>query len=193
MQRTSRKVAVVTALALVLLPSAARAQTGVRHDNSPFGGKPAPIAPVSIAKAIIDSDKDMALTDSQRVQLTLIQRQLDSVNAPLLKRLDSLKPTWRPAGGLNDLSQEQRDELVAKRQAQIAVVEAMTPHFAKARERVMALLRPEQQDRANKLEKNARKRAEEVAKRELQQMENVGMQRGRRGDIRDGTGRAPLD
>ncbi|MEO6529057.1 MAG: hypothetical protein ABIP93_20730 [Gemmatimonadaceae bacterium] len=192
MHRSSRKVAVVSALAMILLPSAARAQ-GVRRDNSPFGGKPAPIVPVSLARAVIEApDKDMALTDSQRVQLTLIQRHLDSVNAPMLARLDSLKPTWRPAGGLSDLSQEQRDELVAKRRAQIAIVDSLTPNFVKSRERVMALLRPEQQDRANKVEKNARKRAEEVAKRELEQMDNVGMQRGRRGEIRDGTGRAPL-
>jgi hypothetical protein len=134
----------------------------------------------------------MALTDSQRIQLTLIQRRLDSANAPLLARLDSLKPTWRPAGGLNDLSQEQRDELVTKRKAQIAVVEQLTPNFTKAREHVIALLRPEQRDRAEKLEKNARKRAEEVAKREMEQMENVGSIR-RRGDIQDATGRTPLD
>ncbi|MDB4882904.1 MAG: hypothetical protein JWL95_1670 [Gemmatimonadetes bacterium] len=192
MHRTSRS-AVVAALVMVLLPTMAQAQGGVHHDNSPFAGKPAPIAPVSMAKVVLESDKDMALSDSQRVQLALIQKQLDSVNAPLLALLDSLKPSWRPAGGLNDLSQEQRDELVTRRNAQIALVQEITPNFVKARERVMAVLRPEQQDRANKLEKNARKRAEEVAKRELQQLENVGMQqRGRRGDIRDGTGRTPL-
>jgi hypothetical protein len=191
MPRSSRRVAIVTALVLVVLPAATRAQNPVRHDNSPFAGRPAPIVPVSVARAVLDGEKDMALSDSQRVQLQLIQRQLDSVNAPLLARLDSLKPTWRPAGGLNDLSQEQRDELVALRKAQIAVVEQITPNFVKARERVMALLRPEQQDRANKLEKNARKRAEEFARREMEQMEKVGGLR-RRGEIRDATGRAPL-
>jgi hypothetical protein len=193
MPHSSRSAIVAAALVMVLLPSVALAQNGIRRDNSPFAGKAAPIVPVSIAKVVLDTDKDMALTDSQRVQITLIQRQLDSVNAPLLARLDSVKPTWRPAGGLNDLSQEQRDELVARRKAQVALVEQLTPNFAKARERVIALLRPEQKERAAKLEKNARKRAEEFAKREMQQMENVGMQRGRRGEIRDATGRTPLD
>ena len=193
MPHSSRSAIVAAALVMVLLPSVALAQNGIRRDNSPFGGKAAPIVPVSIAKVVLDTDKDMALTDSQRVQITLIQRQLDSVNAPLLARLDSVKPTWRPAGGLNDLSQEQRDELVARRKVQVALVDQMTPNFTKARERVIALLRPEQKERAAKLEKNARKRAEEFAKREMQQMENVGMQRGRRGEIRDATGRTPLD
>jgi hypothetical protein len=193
MPRSSRSAAVVTAFVLSLTPIMAGAQNGLRHDNSPFAGKPAPIVPVSVAKAVLDTDKDMALTDSQRTQIVQIQRQLDSTNAPLLARLDSLKPTWRPAGGLNDLSQEQRDELVAKRKAQVEVVEKIAPNVATANQRVMAVLRPEQRDRANKLEKDARKRAEEFAKREMEQMENMNMGgTRRRGEIRDDTGRTPL-
>jgi hypothetical protein len=191
MHRSSRSAAIVTALVLVLLPTVARAQNPVRHDNSPFAGKPASIVPVSVAKAVLETDKDMALSDSQRVQITQIQRQLDSANAPLLARLDSVKPNWRPAGGLSDLSQEQRDELVARRNQHEAIIAEIAPNVAKANERVMALLRPEQRDRANKLEKNARKRAEEFAKHEMEQMENVGGMR-RRGEIKDATGRAPL-
>ena len=39
----------------------------VRTSNDPFGGKPAPIAPVSVAKAILDrNDKDIVLDDGQR-------------------------------------------------------------------------------------------------------------------------------
>src|SRR4051794_3308678 len=192
MLRSSRSAAVVTAFVLSLTPIVAGAQNGVRHDNSPVAGKPAPIVPVSVAKAVLDTDKDMALTDSQRTQIVKIQRQLDSVNAPLLARLDSLKPTWRPAGGLSDLSQEQRDELVTRRKQEVAIVEAIEPNVAKANEHVMTLLRPEQRDRASKLEKNARKRAEEFAKKELEQMENVGSGTRRRGEIRDATGRTPL-
>ena len=79
------------------------------------------------------------------------------------------------------------------RAAQAKVIDSLTPAYTSAREQVMAVLRPEQRDRATKLEKDARKRAEETAKRELegpqQQMEGQGR---RRGEIRDGTGRAPL-
>jgi hypothetical protein len=191
MPRSSRSAAVVTAFVLSLSPIVAGAQNGLRHDNSPFAGKPAPIVPVSVAKAVLETDKDMALTDSQRTQIVQIQRQLDSTNAPLIARLDSLKPAWRPAGGLNDLSQEQRDELVSRRKAQVEVVEQIAPNVATANQRVMAVLRPEQRDRASKLEKDARKRAEEFAKHEMEQMENVGGVR-RRGEIRDDTGRTPL-
>jgi hypothetical protein len=191
MSRSNRTVVVAAALGLALLPSIAAGQY-VRRDNNPFAGKPAPIAPVNVARVVIERERDMALSDSQRTEIVLIQRRLDSTAAPLLKKLDSLRPTWRPAGGPNDLTPEQREQLAAARAAQAAVVDSLTPTFAKAREQVMALLRPEQRDRAAKLEKDTRKRAEERSKRELespQMMEGYGR---RRGQIRDATGRAPL-
>jgi len=182
----------VAMLALVLLPSLAMGQY-LRRDNNPFSGKPAPVAPVNVARTVIEHEQDFALTDSQRTQIVLIQRQLDSAAAPYLKKIDSLKPSWRPAGGINDLSPEQREQLVSLRKAQFEVIDSLTPTFAKAREQVMTVLTPEQRDRAAKLEKNARKRAEETARKELEgprQVEEVGR---RRGQIRDATGRAPLD
>jgi Spy/CpxP family protein refolding chaperone len=182
----------VAMLALVLLPSLAMGQY-LRRDNNPFSGKPAPVAPVNVARTVIEHEQDFALTDSQRTQIVLIQRQLDSAAAPYLRKIDSLKPSWRPAGGINDLSPEQREQLVSLRKAQFEVIDSLTPTFAKAREQVMTVLTPEQRDRAAKLEKNARKRAEEMAKKELEgprQVEEVGR---RRGQIRDATGRAPLD
>jgi hypothetical protein len=194
MPRSIRSVATVAALALVLSPSLATGQMPVRRDNSPFAGKPAPVAPVNVPRAVIEHEKEMALSDSQRTQIFVIQRRLDSTTAPMLRKLDSLRPSWRPAGGLNDLSQEQRDQLVTLRAAQIAVIDSLSPTFAKAREHVMSVLRPEQRERAAKYERDARKRAQEQAKRELESRETMEAGAGRRrGQIRDATGRAPLD
>ena len=190
--RRSNWSATVATLARVLLPSLAMGQY-VRRDNNPFAGKPAPIAPVNVARTIIEHEQDMALTDSQRTQIVLIQNRLDSVAAPLLKKIDSLKPTWRPAGGINDLSPEQREQLFSLRKAQFEVIDSLTPTFAKAREQVMTVLTPEQRDRATKLEKNARKRAEETAKKELEGPRQVEEYGRRRGQIRDATGSSPLD
>lgn len=192
MSRSNRSVTAVAALALVLLPSLAAGQY-VHRDNNPFSGKPAPIVPVNVARTVIEHEHDMELTDSQRGQITLIGRRLDSAAAPFLKRIDSLKPTWRPAGGINDLSPEQREQLVALRKAQFAVIDSLTPSFTKARDEVMSLLNPEQRDRAAKLEKNERKRAEEMAKKELEGPRLRDDYGRRRGEIRDATGRAPLD
>ena len=64
----------------------------------------------------------------------------------------------------------------------------------KANDEARALLRPEQRDRAAKLEKDARKRAEELAKKEFEvKQEMIPRGERRRGEIRDGTGRSPLD
>ena len=192
MLRSSRRVAIIATFALALVPSMARAQMMVRHSNSPFNGVPAPIVPVSVAKIVLENEGELLLADSQRVALTAIQRQLDSAEAPLLAKLEAIKPTWRPAGGLNDLSSEQREQFVAHRKAHVEVIEQITPLVSQSRARALAVLSKEHQDRAAKLEKNARKRAEEVAKRELEQLENPAAGMRRRGEIRDATGRAPL-
>jgi hypothetical protein len=194
MRRQFVSVAIIASIPFVALPSVARAQY-VHHDNDPFSGKPAPIAPVSVAKAILDrNDKDMELADSQKTQLQHIQAKLDSTNAPYVKRLEAARPTWRPAGGLGDLSQEQRDQLVAFRHVQEAVVDSLTPNIEKANEQARALLTPEQRERAAKIEKDARKRAEELAKKEFEvKQEMVPRGERRRGEIRDGTGRSPLE
>jgi hypothetical protein len=193
MRRKIRSVATVASFALVVLPSVAMAQY-IPHSNDPFGGKPAPIAPVSVAKAILDrNDKDIALDDSQRVHLQRIQTALDSTNAPYLQRLEAVRPTWRPAGGLGDLSQDQRDQLVAFRHAQEAIIDSVAPNVVKANEEARALLRPEQRDRAAKLEKDARKRAEELAKKEFEVKQEIVPRERRRGEIRDGVSRPPLE
>jgi hypothetical protein len=190
MPRTSRSTT-LAAIALALLPSVAMAQ-GVRHTSNPFEGKRVPVRPVSVAKEILAHDKDMALTDSQRTQLVVIQRQLDSANKPFLQRLDSIRPTWRPAGGLADLSPEQRAQLIAYRDAEIALVDSLVPNATRANEHVRAILNEEQRERAAKLEKDARKRAEQVAKREFETRPQLGEREGRRGDIRNDTGGPPL-
>jgi len=194
MRRQFRSVSTIAAFAFVALPSVARAQY-VQHSNDPFGGKPAPIVPVSVAKAVLDrDDKDIALDDSQRAQLKRIQAHLDSTNAPFLQKLEAARPTWRPAGGLGDLSQEQRDQIIAYRHAQEAIVDSVGPNVVKANEEARALLRPEQLEWAAKLEKDARKRAEELAKKEFEvRQEMVPRGERRRGEIRDGTGRSPLE
>jgi hypothetical protein len=191
MRRQFWSVATIAAFAFVALPSIARAQF-VHHDNDPFGGKPAPVTPPSVAKVALD-DNEIALDDSQRAQLKRIQAHLDSVNTPFLQKLEAARPTWRPAGGLGDLSQDQRDQLVAYRHAQEAIVDSVAPNVVKANERARAVLHPEQLERAAKLEKDARKRAEELAKKEFEVKQEMLPRERRRGEIRDGTGRSPLD
>ena len=80
-------------------------------------------------------------------------------------KLDSLRPTRMPANGMNDLSQEQRDEIEARRVAVAAVIEGMRETNAIARKKVMAALNPEQQDKAAEFEERAQKKTDDEVKK----------------------------
>src|SRR6185369_8597431 len=160
-----------------------------RNNNNPddigVAGAP-PIAP-GVAALVIDHAAELGLTDSQNIALATIRRAQDSANAPRLKTLDSLRPTRHPAGGINDLSNEQRQEIEERRAAIAPVLEAVRETNADARIKVMALLNPEQQKRAAKFEDEARKQAEEEFKRRTRNEFGGGMER------RGNGGRPPED
>jgi hypothetical protein len=87
-----------------------------------------------------------------------------------------------------DLSQEQRDEIAARRTAIAAVLDGMRETNALARQRTMAILSPAQQERAAELENDARKQAD-------QERERRGRfaSEGQDGRRRGGGGRPPED
>ncbi|MEO8337445.1 MAG: Spy/CpxP family protein refolding chaperone [bacterium] len=138
-----------------------------RNNNNPedigLAGPP-PIA-AGVAALAIEHAAELGLTDSQNIALATIRQSQDSANAPRLKVLDSLRPTRRPAGGVNDLSNEQRQEIDERRAAITPVLEAVRETNAEARVKVMALLTPDQQKRAAGWEEDARKKADEDFKR----------------------------
>jgi len=172
MRSPLKNVVTLAVMALLGITSQATAQMGgsrssQRNNNSPedIGIVGAPPVARGVAALAIEHSAELSLTDSQTVALELIRRTQDSVNAPRFKTLDSLRPTRRPAGGVNDLSPEQRQEIEERRAAIAPVLEAVRETNAEARVKVMAVLNQEQQKRATKLEDEARKNAEEEFKR----------------------------
>jgi hypothetical protein len=141
-------------------------------------GGPPPIPP-SVAALVIEHADEFKLVDEQRVVLESVRRAQDSANAPWMAKLDSLRPTRQPAGGPGDLSQEQRDELEARKIAIANVIEGMRETNAQARKKVMDTLNPDQQKRAAGLEEDARKKAEDEAKRRERDAQGSGRRRGR--------------
>lgn len=186
MLRFRRHLIVSAALALVALPSVASAQY-MPHSRNRMPD-PMPITPVNVAKVVLDKGKDFALTDSQRVALTVIEKQLDSANKPFAARLDSLRPTSWPANGFDDLSPEQRTEIETRRTAMKAIIAQMEGNFITARQRTLALLAPKHHRRVAKLEADARKRAEQQARRELE--EGFRFERTGQGGMGNGFSRA---
>ena len=171
------------------LATAQRGRRGGTRGESPQSagtmmGGPPPIPP-SVAALVLEHADEFKLADSQRVVLESVRRAQDSANAPWMAKLDSLRPTRQPAGGMGDLSQEQRDEIEARKTAIANVLEGMRETNAQARIRVMNVLNPDQQKRAASLEEDARKKAADDAK----QHERSGPPAGGRG----GRGRPPED
>jgi len=152
--------------------------------------RPAP----GVAGLVLDHASELSLADSQRVVLESIRRTQDSANRPWLQRLDSLRPAGQPANGPNDLSQEQRDEITARRKAIAEVMDGMRENNALARQRTTAVLSPTQQEKAAKLEEDAKKKAEESRPARSQDADGGG-RRGGRGGMggTGGVGRPPED
>ena len=194
MRRPLNTAFIVAVMALLGISSLSHAQMGgsrsaQRNNNNPedigITGAP-PIAAV-VAALAIEHAAELGLTDSQNIALATILHTQDSANAPRIKTLDSLRPTRRPANGVNDLSQEQREEIETRRSAITPVLEAMRETTAEARVKVMALLNPEQQKRAAELERDAQKRAEEDGRNRSRDAFGGAQQQQRR----RGNGRPP--
>ena len=189
-----RSVQIVVALAaLVSLSTLSSAQRGggrsmggdSRASYPPDMGRMGPpTLPPTVAALVLDHAQELSLTDSQKVVLETIRKTQDSTNKPFLAKLDSLKPTRMPAGGMNDLSQEQKDEMSQRAIAVQLVMADMREGNAEARVHVMTLLNESQQKKAAELENEAQKKAEEDGRR---RMENMG------GGNRRGAGRPPED
>jgi hypothetical protein len=179
--------AVFASFSVSALATAQRGRRGGTRADNPqgtgmmMGGLP-PMPP-TVAALVLEHAADFKLADSQRVVLESVRRAQDSANRPWMAKLDSLRPTRQPANGMGDLSQEQRDELEARKTAIANALEGMRETNAQARKHVMDVLNPDQQKRAASLEEDARKKAEDEAK----QRERNGPPGGGRG----GRGRPP--
>jgi hypothetical protein len=127
--------------------------------------EPPRLAP-GVAALALDHAAELALADSQQMLLASIRRAQDSANRPWIERLEALRPTSHPANPL-DLSPEQQEEIAARRVAIAEVMEAMRETNTTARQRAMALLTPDQQEKAAALEDKARKWARENGGRNI--------------------------
>ena len=179
------------AVSIVAMPSEAQfgRRTGERTQSQNAQDLLAlpPWIPPGLATLVLGHAADFALTDGQRVVLESIRQAQDSANRPWLARLDSLRPRSQPLNP-RDLSQEQRDEIAARRTAIAAVLDGMRETNALARQRTMAVLSAAQQERAAELEGDARKQADEERNRRGR-FAAEGDGEGRRG----GRGRPPED
>jgi hypothetical protein len=122
--------------------------------------------PINVINLLIARRQDVALSDTQFKQVIWLKRELDSTNAPQMRKLDSLDRLFR--GGTPMFSAPnaaRRDSLAEARAVMRDAVAAVTENNASARDRAYALLSEPQLERAKAIEIEAAKAAEEQSKK----------------------------
>src|SRR5215216_2188631 len=129
--------------------------------------EPALVVPkaVNIINVLIEHRKDLALNDSQFVRLLSIKRTLDSTNSPLTRKIDSLQRLYRGGPIFSEPSPERRDSLNTARAVALETIAGVRDNIAAAREKAFALLSSTQQVKAQEIEAEAERAAEEDNKR----------------------------
>ena len=126
-------------------------------------GKPAREPGVEVPKVInainlmIEHRPDLALTDSQFVRVLSIKRALDSTNAPLLRRVDSVARLFKNAPLFSQPTSQRRDSLAAGQALVRETMADVDDNIADAREKAYALLSSTQLTKAEQIEDQARK------------------------------------
>ena len=152
--------------------------TGMRREDPP----------INTVDLILKRGHDLALTDSQVVQITAVKARQDSSVAALRARLDSLAPGSRGGdlgepeeqGGAGPGSQSddaRRDRMRARQDAMKGYRDALK----QGRDAALAVLEKKQRKQAEKLEGQLKKELESEAPQGAPNGQGGGFGRGRRG------------
>jgi hypothetical protein len=165
------------ALALVIVTSAAAAQQRGLGGMGGFGRgrgigntdrEPALVIPkyVNAVNLLIEHRQDLALTDTQFVQVVALKRALDSANVPLSRRLDSLQRLFKGRGPLfGEPSAARRDSLASARAVVQETIGSVRDNVSATRDKLYTLLSFSQRSKAQELEDKAEKAIEDETKR----------------------------
>jgi hypothetical protein len=114
---------------------------------------------------LIEHRQEMTLSDTQFVRIIAIKRALDSTNAPLMRKLDSVQHLFK--GGsivFGDASPERRDSLTQAHGLIVDTQGRVRDNISDFREKAFALLSVMQQAKAHELEDKAEKAIAEEQK-----------------------------
>ncbi|HXT16025.1 MAG TPA: hypothetical protein VN706_10385 [Gemmatimonadaceae bacterium] len=162
---------------LVLVPGVCAAQRGGFGGRGRGIGKiahepgidiPRQVNPVNL---LIAHRQELALSDSQFMHIVALKRTLDSTNAPLMRRLDSVQHVFR--GGLifSEQSREHRDSVADARMFVKGTSAELHDNYLAAREKAFGELNATQYAKAVDLEASAEKA---IADEELKATKSAG-------------------
>lgn len=123
---------------------------------------PSVVNPVNL---LLAHRQDLALSDSQFMRVIRVKRALDSANAPLMRRLDSVQHLFKGGKAIfEDPSPLRRDSLMEANSLVQETVAGVRDNISGGRSRAYALLSPDQLDKARQYEADAEKAIEETEK-----------------------------
>jgi hypothetical protein len=165
---------VLASLAVLgVLPIAANAQGGMGRGGSGRGGfgrgagiqrAPGVEIPqvVNVVNLLVEHRQDLALTDTQFTRVIAIKRALDSSNAPLMRKLDSVQRLFKNGPLFSSGSPERRDSLTEANSLVRETVAAVRENDASSRDQAYALLSSRQLDSAHGLEAKAEQQIQDA-------------------------------
>jgi hypothetical protein len=118
---------------------------------------------VNAVNLLIEHRPELALSDTQFMRVIAIKRTLDSTNAPLMRRLDSVQRLFKNGPLFSQGGAERRDSLTEARFLVRDVTAAVRENNATGRDQAYALLSAKQLDTAHSLEAAAEQRIADEA------------------------------
>jgi len=162
---------VITSLWLMVVPVVAGAQRigGFGRGRLPghLEREPGIVVPkvVNPVNLLIEHRQQLALSDTQFSRVIAIKRVLDSTNAPLARKLDSVQRLFKGGPVFSEPNAERRDSLAQARGVVQDMTGAIGDNNNAARDKAYALLSAQQLAIAQDLEAKAEQAIEEEAKR----------------------------
>ena len=149
-------------IAAVSLPAALGAQTRI-GGMGPDGqkGKPGRLSRdmgISIPKIVnrinllIEHLQTLALSDTQFAKIIVIKRALDSTNAPLSRKLDSIARLYKPRPIFSNITQERRDSIAEAHPMVLELVAGIRENISSAKDSAYSLLSARQLSTAQGIE-----------------------------------------
>jgi hypothetical protein len=152
-----------TVAAAALFTTAAQAQIPGGFGRGRASGKmtidpgievPKVVNPVNL---LVENRAALELTETQFARIIAIKRTLDSTNAPLLRRVDSVQRIFKKGPIFSDPSPARRDSLAAAHAVVRESMAGVEDNVADGKEKAFAVLSPAQVTKAEQIEEKARK------------------------------------
>jgi len=103
---------------------------------------------VNPVNLLIEHRQELTLSDSQFAHVIAIKRTLDSTNAPLLRRIDSVERLFRGGFVFSEPSREHRDSVAEGRSVIQEMSAGLRDNYSQAKDHAFSLLGAQQYAKA---------------------------------------------